>query len=158
MIVPANKFFLTAAAIVLVTVTTLTAQKAQKPADLKRPCNEAKTQMELNQCAGEQYRKADARLNAVYRKVLEFMQKDLSDAQNEKDADQIKYNQEAITKLRAAEKAWIAYRDLHCDAARHQNEGGSMSPMIWAFCMEQTTSDRVEELKQAYETGDRKLE
>jgi len=114
--------------------------------------------MELTQCAGKQYHKADARLNAVYRRVLEFMEKDLLDAQTDKDLEQIKYNQDAIAKLKATEKAWIQYRDLHCDAARHQNEGGSMAPMVWAFCMEQTTTDRVEELKQAYETGDRKVE
>ena len=147
-----------AVAIIYPLIATLSAQQVSKLPDVQRACDEAKSQMELNQCAGKQYHKADARLNAVYRKVLEFMEKDLSDAQNGKDPEQIKYNQDAIAKLRATEKAWIQYRDLHCDAARHQNEGGSMAPMVWAFCMEQTTTDRIEELKQAYETGDRKLE
>jgi len=114
--------------------------------------------MELNQCSGDQYRKADTRLNTVYSKVLGFLQKDLTDAVGQKDAEQVKYNQAAVEKLKATERAWIHYRNLHCDAARHENEGGSMSPMIWALCMEQVTTDRVEELKQAYETGDRKLE
>jgi hypothetical protein len=33
-----------------------------------------------------------------------------------------------------------------------------MNPMSWAFCMEQTTTDRVGELKQAYETNEGELE
>ncbi|MGZ4789534.1 MAG: lysozyme inhibitor LprI family protein, partial [Terriglobales bacterium] len=114
--------------------------------------------MELDQCAGQQYRKADARLNAIYHKALDLLHADLAEAQNKKDADQIKYVQQAIDKLKAAERAWIQYRDLHCEAARHQFEGGSMSPMIWGFCMAKTTLHRIDELKSAYEDGDRKLE
>ena len=83
-----------------------------KPSD-QHACDQAQTQAEMDQCASEQSHKADARLNAVYRKILGAMQKDLSDAQNApKDADQIKHSQEAIEKLKAAEKIWIQYRDL----------------------------------------------
>jgi uncharacterized protein YecT (DUF1311 family) len=134
------------------------AQESPKLKDAHQACDEAKSQMELNQCAGEQYKKADERLNAVYRRALEFMQKDLAEARERKDADQVKYNQLAIEKLKAAERAWVQYRDLHCEAARHQYEGGSMNPMVWGFCMEQTAGDRIEELKFAYEGGERKLE
>jgi uncharacterized protein YecT (DUF1311 family) len=147
-----------AAATVLLPATALLARQTQKSNDPQRACDEAKSQMELNQCAGEQYHKADARLNSVYRKALETMQKDLSDAQDHKNPDLIKYNQQSIEKLKAAERAWIQYRDFHCEAARHQFEGGSMSPMIWGFCMAQTTLDRIDEMKSAYEDGDRKLE
>jgi uncharacterized protein YecT (DUF1311 family) len=141
------------------------AGSAQQPAESKAavldketPCNQSGNQAELNQCAAEQYHKADVRLNAVYRKVLESLQKDLTEAQRHHDADQAKWIQAAITKLKGAERAWTEYRNLHCDAARHQYEGGSMSIMVETFCMEKTTHDRIEELKQAYENGDRKLE
>jgi uncharacterized protein YecT (DUF1311 family) len=125
---------------------------------IEHACDWAQSQMELNQCSGEQYHKADQRLNIVYNNALRLMQSDLSDAQQQGDADDVKFNRAAIEKLKAAEKAWIQYRDLHCDAARHEVGGGSMSPMIWGFCMAKTTGDRIEELKQAYETGNRKLE
>jgi uncharacterized protein YecT (DUF1311 family) len=126
-----------AAAIVLLSATVLLAQQTQKPNDPQRACDEAKSQAELNQCAGDQYHKADARLNSVYRKAIETMQKNLLDAQDRKSPDLVKYSQQAIEKLKAAERARIQYRDLHCEAARHQFEGGSMSPMIWGFCMAQ---------------------
>jgi len=134
------------------------AQTSIKRRSPGQACDTAQSQMELNQCAGEQYKKADARLNTIYRNVLNMMEKDLADAKDHKDTDQVRYEQAAIDKLKAAEKAWIQYRDLHCEAARHQYEGGSMNPMVWGFCMEQVSLDRIEELKSAYEEGDRKLE
>jgi len=137
---------------------------AQQPANPavaaspERACDKAQSQIDLNQCSGEQYHLADDRLNAVYRKALDFLQKDVSDAQTRKDVEEEKYNQIAIEKLKKAERAWIQYRDLHCDAARHQVGAGSMAPMVWAFCMAGTTLHRIEELKDAYENPDRKLE
>ena len=147
------------ASVILLAATVVSAQQGQKSDVAQHACDQAQTQAEMTQCAGEQYHKADTRLNAIYRKLLDSMQKDLSQAQSApKDADLVKHSEEAIEKLKAAEKAWIQYRDLHCEAARHQFEGGSMSPMIRASCMEQTTLDRIEELKSAYEGDDRKLE
>ncbi len=107
----------------------------------KGQCDAAATQLELNQCYGEQFRKADARLNNVYAKLLKQMR-----------------GEAAIQRLRVVEKAWIHYRGLHCEAARSEYEGGSMSPMVWAQCMATTTEHRIEDLKAAYESEDRKLE
>jgi len=123
----------------------------------KNPCDWAQTQQEMNQCSGEQYRKADARLNAIYAKLIGLMGKDITAPQQGNDSDGKNYNETAIQKLRAAEKAWIQYRDLHCDAARQQFEGGSISPMVWADCMRTTTDHRIEDLENAYESPDRKL-
>ncbi len=120
------------------------AQKTKEGAEgalQKGPCDAAATQLELNQCYGEQFRKADAHLNNIYANLLKQMQSEV-----------------AIQKLKVAEKAWIQYRDLHCEAAKYEYEGGSMSPMVWAQCMATTAEHRIEELKAAYESGERKLE
>ncbi len=116
-------------------------KEGAKEALQKGPCDAAATQLELNQCFGEQFRKADAHLNKIYASLL----KQLGSGT-------------AVQKLKMAEKAWIQYRDLHCEAARSEFEGGSISPMVWAQCMAATTDHRIEELKDAYETGERKLE
>ena len=100
------------------------------------PCAKANTQYDLNQCNGEQYHKADARLNSIYTTIRD-------DLQGETDKT-------AITKLTATERTWIQYRDLHCDAARHQFEGGNIAPTIWAECMRLVTEHRIQELKDAY--------
>ena len=105
----------------------------------KSPCDSATAQSDLNQCSGEEFRNADARLNKVYASLLKQMEGEKSDT--------------AIQKLKAAEKAWLQYRDLHCDAARYEYQGGSMSPMVWAQCMTLTTDHRIEELNAAYNSN-----
>jgi uncharacterized protein YecT (DUF1311 family) len=131
---------------------------AKQSTSQKNPCDWAMTQQDLNQCSGEQYRKADGHLNAVYVKLMNMVEKDLAEAQKQSDAERKAYSETVVQKLKAAERAWIQYRDLHCDAARHQYEGGSMSPMVWADCMTTTTDHRIVDLKNAYGSGDRTLE
>ena len=119
-------------------------KQSAKEAPQKGPCDAAITQLDLNQCYGEQYRNADAHLNKIYGSLLKQLQSEKSSP--------------AIQKLQPAERVWIRYRYLHCQAARLEFEGGSMSPMVWAQCMAMTTNHRIEEIKSAYETGERKLE
>lgn len=131
----------------LALVVSGSAQAPSKEAEgtpQKGPCDAAMTQLDLNQCYGEQFRKADSHLNKVYASLLKQMQSQKRET--------------AIQELKTAEKAWLRYRDLHCEAARYEYEGGSMSPMVWAQCMAMTTEHRIDEIKAAYENGDTKLE
>ncbi|HJX83584.1 MAG TPA: lysozyme inhibitor LprI family protein [Candidatus Angelobacter sp.] len=118
-----------------VAVTPNTPQDKSTSPD-QNPCARANTQLEINECSADQYRKADARLNSLYAKIAADLQKD--------------QDKTALDKLRATERAWIQYRDLHCDAARNQFAGGSISPTIWAGCMKMVTEHRIEELQAAY--------
>jgi uncharacterized protein YecT (DUF1311 family) len=111
----------------------------------------------MNQCSAEEYRKADAHLNIVYKHLVRLLQKDTGEAQPLSDG-QKKAETLAEQKLRAAQRQWIQYRDLHCGSVKAQYEGGSIAAMQWSACMTETTNHRVEELKQGYETEDRKLE
>jgi uncharacterized protein YecT (DUF1311 family) len=100
-------------------------------------CNEkAKTQMEMNACASEEAARADADLNDVYRKVL---------AQAGK-------QEEAVTKIKAAERAWIAYRDAYMDAMypakNKQAEYGSIYPMEADLLRAKLTKRQVTALKE----------
>ena len=122
------------------------------------PCDLETTQLQLNECYGEQFRKADAHRNTVYASALKQLQGYRPTARQRNDAELQKHDETAVQKLEASEKVWFRYRDLHCEAARFEFEGGSMSPMIWAQCMAVTTQHRIEEIKAAYETGERKLE
>jgi uncharacterized protein YecT (DUF1311 family) len=149
-------------ALVLLEISTASALPANRPVPPARnqdgPCDKAVSQMALNQCSGEQYRKSDARLNAVYAKALTVMGYDLDDARAHNNKQKETYERTAINKLKAAEKVWIQYRDLHCDAASQQYAGGSMRSMVESDCLKRTTDHRIEDIKQAYEDGDRKLE
>src|SRR5690349_7114150 len=82
----------------------------------KGPCPNAMTQAEINRCAGEQFKKADDKLNTVYKRI----------------ADKLSSTDRA--NLLEAQRAWLKYRDANCIADR-QFHGGSLAPTIEAFCL-----------------------
>lgn len=79
--------------------------------------HKAKTQGEMNACASEEAARADAELNAVYRKLLSKAVR----------------QPEAIEKIKISERAWITYRDAYMQAMYpakdKQSEYGSIYPM-----------------------------
>ncbi len=102
-----------------------------------RACNDkAKTQGEMNACASEEAARVDAQLNDVYRKLL----------------SQAASQQEAVAKIKAAEKAWIAYRDAYVDAMYpakdKQAEYGSIYPMEADLLRAKLTERQVTALKE----------
>lgn len=107
-----------------------------------RACNEkAKTQAEINACANGEASRVDAELNDVYRKLLS---KAASDP-------------EAVAKIKAAERAWIAYRDAYIaamyPAKDKQAEYGSIYPMEANLLRAKLTERQVtalQELLQQY--------
>jgi len=80
------------------------------------------TQMEMNQCAANEYRSADKDLNAFYSKL------------------------EKSKELVSAERAWVAYRDAECAYQVKAVEGGSMAPLVQASCLADLTKQRLKQL------------
>lgn len=95
-------------------------------------CDKAQTQVDLNSCAEGGFRTADAALNTVYGQLLK---------------------EPAMTarldRLKAAERAWVGYRDAECAFEGSEYEGGSMQPMVIAGCAQGLTEHRTAELKKA---------
>jgi uncharacterized protein YecT (DUF1311 family) len=129
-----------------------------KETKAQNPCEEPPSQRQVNDCADYQYNQADARLNKVYQKVMQYMTDDLERAQKAGNTRQHDYEQTAASSLKEAERAWLSYRDIQCKAAGHQYEGGSMSPMIYSQCLTTLTHHRIADLKSIDEDGDQKLE
>lgn len=129
---------------------------AQKKSPAKKsvvdPCAKAETQFEMNQCTAERYRRSDKRLNEVYDRISNSLQKDLQFAQTRKDENQVKYNTTILDNLKSAQRAWLVYRDLHCSAAKQIYEGGTIAPTIHAGCLQQVTDHRIKELRDTYES------
>ena len=69
------------------------AQQRAKPAAQakQQPCANPQTQSAMNQCAMEEFKKADAEMNKVYQQLL------------------LKTDRQE--KLKAAQRAWVAFRD-----------------------------------------------
>lgn len=96
------------------------------------PCQNANTQLEMNQCADQQAKNADKTLNSVYHIVME------------------KIGPEDKLNLRAAEQAWIRYRDTNCSGEAALYKGGSIAPLIESTCLAKNTQERTEEIRRIY--------
>ncbi len=116
-----------------------------------QPCSEARTQTEINECFATLYQQTDAQLNTTYNKIVASMKSSFVDAQHQNDAPRITHDQSAMDKLLAAQRAWLTYRDLHCDSVKFQYEGGSLSPTVWSQCMAETTQQRIASLTTSYD-------
>lgn len=103
-------------------------------------CKSPVTQADMNQCASDSFRKADAELNAQWSKTRAVM---LSwDKATPPDNDN-----GAAKRLLESQRAWLAYRDASCELEAYTAHGGSMEPLLNMSCMQQLTEKRVEELK-----------
>jgi len=112
-----------AAALALGVLAGAGAARAQDCAD--------QTQSGLNICATAAFRKADDRLNAVYRAIT---------ARLKDDAD-------TRALLVTAQKAWLGFRDAECTFLTSPAAQGSIHPMLVAQCRETLTLKRVAELE-----------
>jgi uncharacterized protein YecT (DUF1311 family) len=95
----------------------------------KIDCSNAVTQVEMDRCASSQYKAVDADLNKVYKQVLGMVQTQAKD------------------KLRQAQRAWVNYRDRHCQTVGAQAEGGSMQPLLITSCLTELAAARIAELE-----------
>ena len=80
-------------------------------------------------CASEAFSKADKNLNAIYKQLLSVLDDD------------------SKVKLRAAQRAWISYRDAHARFVFSVEGDGSAGRMVASNDGEQKTRARIEELR-----------
>jgi uncharacterized protein YecT (DUF1311 family) len=112
---------------------------------LYRACNQkARTQAEMNACANQEGARADAERNRLYDRLRAAA------------ADQ----PEASAKIKAAENAWLGYRDAYLEemypAADKQGAYGSIYPMEAEMLRAKLTRHHTAELKdvlQRYKGG-----
>jgi uncharacterized protein YecT (DUF1311 family) len=102
-------------------------------------CSTAMVQSDLNQCAYQDWEEADARLNAVYKEVVA--------AYTQLDADLPEDMGSGVETLRQAQRAWISFRDLTCEAEGFAMRGGSAEPLLVYGCMRALTEERIGHLQ-----------
>lgn len=95
----------------------------------------AQTQREMNTEACDRYRKSEAELNLAYHHLL----------------SDYKHNRVFIRKLRAAQRAWVAFRDAHVASVYPDPAPaayGSVNPLCRCNLLHQLTRERLLQLKQ----------
>jgi len=101
-------------------------------------CDSSGNQLEINQCAHEEFEHADAQLNQIWQALM----------------DRFKKEKTHVKQLRAAQRAWIKFRDAEveamfpCDDVNIRLCWGSMYPMRYSLAMKRLTEARIASLQQ----------
>jgi len=102
----------------------------------------AMAQSEMNHCADQDAKAADAELNRVYQDLISKTKGDAN----------------ATKKLRDAQRAWIAFRDAQLDALYpaqdKQREYGTIYPMCYAIVLTAMTKERTVQLRRMLQDKD----
>ncbi len=112
-------------------------------------CENPQAQQEMNYCAAQDFRRADAELNAAYRAaVAEAQQADreyriLDDEAGGRPTGEPGWE----ASLREAQRAWVSFRDAQCRLQSFEARGGSMQPMLDSGCKATLTRARTAELR-----------
>ncbi len=117
-------------------VTVLIAVRGQAQPNCNDPAS-LLTQQDLNFCANERAKSADAKLNQLYRQLR----------------TKYKDNSAVEDSLITAQIAWIKFRDLNCAFARKRFEGGSIASIIYNNCIDRVTTERTKELENYLKEG-----
>jgi len=99
----------------------------------KDPCQSGITS-DLVDCSLKELAKADAELNKVYKQLMSLIGKDESEATWK-------------VKLKAAQQAWIKYRDANCEYEAEYSGGGSAYTFEYNFCLAGMTTARAQVLQ-----------
>lgn len=101
-------------------------------------CAKAEAQVELTFCAEQDWNDADAKLNDAYKRAMEVMKA--------VDANLDTADRGAADSLRAAQRAWVTFRDATCAAEGWSYHGGSAEPMVIYACRARVSDARADEL------------
>ena len=108
-------------------------------ANAEESCMEhAVSDSDINECAQQEFARAEAVLNATYKDVLSALSKD--------GADGLEVKQGLIK----AQRPWILFRKSDCDAVYAYNKGGSIRFPEAFMCMKLHAEQRTEDLHRFY--------
>ncbi len=106
-------------------------------------CANAQSNVEMTQCAWDAYERADRELNDVYQDALAKIEQTGADLPSGAEVWEEKF--------RAAQRAWIAFRDADCqELVQIEWYGGSGAGHAIASCLTNLTAARTDDLRERY--------
>ncbi len=123
----------------MLTILALVIAQTEQPID----CNTQVNQLEMAECALIDFQRSDAALNRQWRQALAVIQQ--FDRNN---ADSIRRAgiRSAENNLRTAQRAWITYRDAHCESEARNHWAGVTRHLIQNNCLRELTEARTRQL------------
>lgn len=102
-------------------------------------------QQKMNYCSYVEYQKLDKVLNQTWAKIKPEIK--ANDAYN---PPELRGWWNAVLE---AQRAWILYRDNHCESEGFKARGGTLEPLLVSGCKARMTRQRIEELKLLVQEG-----
>lgn len=118
----------------LMPLSSASAQHMNEPGN---PCGAFGVSIEISNCWEAELKRADAELNSTYSAVMSVLR---LHPEKKDDAE----------RLRAAQRAWIAYRDKACAAEAGLYIGGSAKGLVASACLAVLTGNRTKALRQGF--------
>jgi uncharacterized protein YecT (DUF1311 family) len=102
-------------------------------------CNKAVTTPDLNDCASIEQKKIEGQLNDTYKRVIKMLEKPEPSTAEGYTATK--------KRLIEAQRAWIKFREIDCDALYTFYKDGTIRNLIYLGCMQTHAEQRIKELK-----------
>jgi uncharacterized protein YecT (DUF1311 family) len=105
-------------------------------------CDHPRSQRDMTRCSVAEREAADGALDRQYGKAIAAMR--LSDTSVDRIRDRRPGYEET---LRAAQRAWLSFRDAECRVEGYRMRGGSAESMAVQLCLTTLTRTRTQQLK-----------
>jgi len=102
-------------------------------------CSKAANTIEINECASIEQRKVEAKLNAVYQRVMKYLDKQIADGDLDKASK---------TTLIEAQRAWLKFREADCNAVYQYHIAGTIRGVMSISCLQTHTERRIKDLEE----------
>lgn len=87
-------------------------------------CKNAQTQIDMNECAHLDFKKADAQLNKLYKELMATLEPEQKNS------------------LKRTQQLWLKYKDAQCEYESDEFKGGSIAGLIFSSCQQRITQQR----------------
>jgi uncharacterized protein YecT (DUF1311 family) len=114
-------------------------------ADAPSACDALVRQDEINMCLSEEFSRSDTVMSRTYTRAMAEMRERDGFAQQEGQRAGFAAN------LLASQRAWLRYRDAHCEVESDAARGGTLAPALYSICMRRVTEMRTTELRRVAE-------
>lgn len=109
----------------------------------------AGSNVEMKACSWQAYQDADGVLNRAYKAIVADLAAPKGDDVLDRD------DAETLRRLKAAQRAWIAYRDGQCLLESAEMLGGTGEGLVESDCLGRLTIERVRALEDQFNPKDR---
>lgn len=104
----------------------------------------------MQQCASAEFVKSDAKLNKIYKGIIQNLKKQATESSEKENAEAM------IVDLKASQRDWVKFRDSECTRATgaYLPNAGREAQILYSLCPAKMTEERIKVLQAKCNEGD----